>query len=63
MTELGLEINYQGMWEEFHQKQGNHYMYAHHKAIRLALIKELEELRNENSNRNPSPDPNSRLCP
>ena len=41
--ELGLEIAYQGGWEEFHQKRDNFTMYGYHKGLRLKLEKYYRE--------------------
>jgi hypothetical protein len=41
--ELGLEIAWEGGWEEFHQKKHNYTMYDHHKARRLMLEREYRK--------------------
>ena len=38
-----------GLWEEFHQKNGNHYMFAYHKGRRLELEREYELARERES--------------
>ena len=42
--QLGLEIAWEGGWEEFHQKLHNYTMYDHHKNRRLILQRQYGEL-------------------
>lgn len=41
--ELVLAIADNGRWEEFHLKQGNFFMYDHHKGVRLKLEREYRK--------------------
>ena len=41
--ELGLDIADNGRWEEFHQKQGNYFMFDYHKERRLKLEREYRQ--------------------
>ena len=41
--ELSAEINCEGRWEEFYQKNENYFMYDFHKQRRLKLIEEFKK--------------------
>jgi len=47
LRELGLKIADHGEWEEFHQKRNNFTMFDYHKAERLKLQKEYNQLKSK----------------
>lgn len=47
--DLSCSIADHGMWEEFHQKRGNYYMYDFHKRRRLELQNDYDNGRYKSS--------------